>query len=220
MIIVSDLGGTVTTGWPVIGLVKWIRKNQSAFHANFYLGRNMLWYLLAKWGFVDNMKLGQRFMVTSLPLIKDPSHELLEQMSQFSVEFELWPKRRQDVLEQLTRHAQDGAQVYIASSIYEPMVKAFASRIGAHGIGTPLEITNGRVRFAEALVAEEHKAEKVLSLLGVDKVDVAYGDTWADIPLLESAVRPVAVYPDDGLKAAAVERGWEIIGDRNAKGTA
>jgi phosphoserine phosphatase len=58
---------------------------------------------------------------------------------------------------------------------------------------------------------------KVLSKLGVDKVDTTYGDTWADIPLLEHADRAVAVYPDQVLKATAVERGWEIPGDRNAR---
>jgi phosphoserine phosphatase len=59
--------------------------------------------------------------------------------------------------------------------------------------------------------------EKVLTKLGVDKVDVAYGDTWADIPLLKHADRPVAVYPDEVLKATALERGWEILGNRKAK---
>jgi phosphoserine phosphatase len=42
----------------------------------------------------------------------------------------------------------------------------------------------------------------VLSRLGVDRVDVAYGDTWMDIPLLEHAEHPVAVYPDEKLKNA------------------
>jgi phosphoserine phosphatase len=217
MIVVSDLGGTITRGYPVIGLVKWVRHNQSAFRANYYLARHILDYLFSKLGWVDNQKLGQRMMFTSLPLIKNPSHETLEHMAEWSVERELWPRRRQDVVDRLTAHVDDGAQVYIASSIYEPTVLAFAKRIGVHGIGTPLEIVNGHVRFAEALVAEDQKAEKVMTQLGVDKVDVAYGDTWADIPLLEHAVRPVAVYPDEALKARALERGWEVHGDRKAK---
>jgi phosphoserine phosphatase len=35
-----------------------------------------------------------------------------------------------------------------------------------------------------------------------------------DIPLLEHADHPVAVYPDKKLKAIALERGWEILGER------
>ena len=217
MIVISDMIGTVTTGSPVIGLVDWVRRNQSELRADLYLGKNLIPYLLAKWRHTDTQKLGQRLMLTALPLIQNPTRESLEQMAWWSVEYELWPKRRDDVLEQLTGHIQDGAQVYIASSVYEPTVVSFASRIGVYGIGTPLEIADGRVRFAESLVVDQQKTEKVLSQLGVDKVDAAYGDTWADIPLLEHADRPIAVYPDETLKATAVERGWEILGDRSAR---
>jgi phosphoserine phosphatase len=217
MIVVSDMIGTVTTGSPVVGLVKWVRQNQSAWRANFYLIRILPPYLLSKWGLIDPQKLGHRLMVSALPLIKNPTAEILEQVSQWSVESELWPKRRPDVLDQLARYVEDGARVYIASSVYEPVVSSFASRIGARGIGTPVEIAGGRVRFAESLVADQQKATKVLSQLGVDRVDAAYGDTWADIPLLEHAARPIAVYPDEVLKATAMERGWEILGDRRAK---
>ena len=217
MIVVSDMIGTVTTGWPVIGLAKWVRSNQSAMRADFYLGRNQPASLLAKWGLVDTQKQGQRLMLTALRLIKNPSRRSLEEMGEWSVEYELWPKRRKDVIDRLTRHIKDGAQVYIASSVYEPTLTAFAIRIGACGIGTPLEIAGEDVRIAEHFVTEELKMVKVLSKLGVDKVDTAYGDTWADIPLLEHADRAVAVYPDEVLKATAVERGWEILGDRNAR---
>jgi len=48
----------------------------------------------------------------------------------------------------------------------------------------------------------------------VERIDVAYGDTSADIPMLEMADHPVAVYPDEALKAVAQERSWEIFGDR------
>ena len=62
------------------------------------------------------------------------------------------------------------------------------------------------------LVADEKKLEQILARLGVSRVDYAYGDTWMDIPLLEHAEHPVAVYPDKKLKVVALERGWEIIG--------
>ena len=43
-------------------------------------------------------------------------------------------------------------------------------------------------------------------------MNVAYGDTSADIPILEMANHPVAVYPDDGLKSTALEQGWKFLG--------
>jgi len=79
------------------------------------------------------------------------------------------------------------AKVYIASSVVEPFIKPFAKRIGAQAMGTPVEIVNGRVRMIGQLMADEKKIEQVLSHLGVERVDIAYGDTILDIPLLEHA---------------------------------
>ena len=103
--------------------------------------------------------------------------------------------------------------MYIASSVVEPFIEPFARRIGAQVIGTPVEIVDGRVRMVGELVASERKIEQVLDRLGTARVDMAYGDTWMDIPLLEHANHPVAVYPDAKLMAVAQARGWEILGD-------
>jgi phosphoserine phosphatase len=104
--------------------------------------------------------------------------------------------------------------VYIASSVVEPIIEPFARRIGVQTIGTPVEYSDGNVRVAGDLVAQERKIEQVLTRLGVDRVDFAYGDTVQDVPLLEHANHPIAVYPDEALKAIALTRGWEILGSR------
>ena len=129
------------------------------------------------------------------------------------MEHNFWKKRREDVIARLVKHRKDGAKVYIASSVVEPFIEPFARRIGAEVIGTPTEIVKGRVRMVTELMANEKKIEQVLSRLGVDRVDVAYGDTILDVPLLEHADHPVAVYPDAKLKAYALNKSWEIIGD-------
>ena len=49
--------------------------------------------------------------------------------------------------------------------------------------------------------------------MGANHIDFAYGDTVLDISLLEHAEHPVAVYPDEKLRATAKERGWEIMGE-------
>ena len=58
----------------------------------------------------------------------------------------------------------------------------------------------------------QRKIEQVLSRLGVDRLDYAYGDSALDIPLLDHADHPVAVYPEAKLRSVAEERSWEIIG--------
>ena len=213
MIVISDMMGTLTTGSPVLGLVDWVRHNQSKLQADLYMASITPSYFLAKRGWINGQKWGQNVMVDSLSLIKDATPEKFERVSEWAVEHHLWDRRREDVIRRLQQHIENGAQAYIASSFFEPGVAAFAKRIGAKAIGTPVEFVNGRVRMAGEVMSNEKKIGQVLERLEVSRVDVAYGDTVLDIPLLEHADQPVAVYPDRNLKAAALERGWEIIGD-------
>ena len=213
MIVVSDMMGTLTTGSPFLGLVDWIKHNQSRLEANLRMIAITPAYLLAKFGVIDWQEWGQKLMIDSLGFIKDPDEAKLKQVSEWVVEHDSWRKRREDVISRLIQHRENGAQVYIASSVVEPFIEPFARRIGVKYIGTPTQIVNGKVKLASELVANEKKIEQVLSRLAIDCVDVAYGDTVLDIPLLEHADHPVAVYPDKKLKAVALKRGWEIIGD-------
>jgi phosphoserine phosphatase len=213
MIVISDMMGTLTTGSPVLGLVDWVRHNQSKTRANLYMAAMLPNYFLAKRGWIDWQKWGQNLMVDSLALIKDATPQKFAQVAEWTVEHNLWPKRREDVIARLRQHIDSGAQVHVASSVFEPGVEAFAKRFGARAIGTPVEYVNGRVRLASDLVASERKIEQVLSRLNVERVDFAYGDTLMDVPLLGHAAHPVAVYPDHKLRACAQERGWEIIGE-------
>jgi phosphoserine phosphatase len=216
MIVVSDMMGTLTTGSPVLGLVDWVRHHQSRTQARLYMISITPKYILAKRGIIDWQKWGQDLMINSLKMIREATPEKMKQVGEWSVEHNLWQQRREDVIARLQDHRSKGAQVHIASSVIEPMIEPFAARIGARTIGTPVEYRDGQVRVAGELVAQERKIEQVLSRLGVARLDFAYGDTAQDIPLLEHADHPVAVYPDEKLKAAALERGWEILGDRSS----
>lgn len=214
MIVISDMMGTLTTGSPVLGLVDWVRHNQSRMQARLYMVSIMPSYLIAKRGWIDWQTWAQGLMVNSLKMVKNATPEKMRSVGEWAVEHDLWKKRREDVIARLQEHAAQGAQVYIASSVVEPIIEPFARRVGAQTIGTPVEYTDGHVRVAGGLVAQERKIEQVLSRLGVARVDFAYGDTVQDVPLLEHADHPVAVYPDEALKAVSVERGWEILGSR------
>lgn len=213
MIVVSDMMGTLTTGSPFLGLVDWVKHNQSKVRANWYMASITPSYMLAKRGIIDWQEWGQKLMVNSLGYIKDATPEKVSHASEWVVEHDLWKNRRLDVIDRLVKHREGGDKTYIASSVVEPFIEPFARRIGAQTIGTPTEIVNGRLRMVSGLVANEKKIEQVLSRLAVDNVDVAYGDTILDVPMLEKADHPVAVYPDEKLKKIAVERGWEILGE-------
>lgn len=218
MIVVSDMMGTLTEGSPFLGLLDWVKHNQSKARANYYLAAAMPAYFLARRGWIDWQKWGQDITVKSLAYIKDATPQKVSHAAEWIVEKNLWQKRREDVIARLTAHREQGARVYIASSVMEPFIAPFARRIGAEVIGTPTEIVNGKFQIVGELVADEKKIERVLSRLGVDRVDFAYGDTILDVPLLEHAERPVAVYPDSKLRAIAEERGWEIFGSASSYG--
>jgi phosphoserine phosphatase len=214
MIVISDMMGTLTTGSPVLGLVDWVRHNQSKMQARLYMVSIMPSYLIAKRGWIDWQTWAQGLMVNSLKMVRNATPDKMKIVGEWAVEHDLWKKRREDVIARLQGHAAQGAQVYIASSVVEPLIEPFAKRVGAQTIGTPVEYTDGNVRVAGELVAQERKIEQVLNRLGVDQVDFAYGDTAQDVPLLEYADHPVAVYPDEALKGIAQARGWEIFGSR------
>lgn len=211
MIVISDMMGTLTTGSPILGLLDWIKVHQSKAQARWLLAAMMPSYLLVKLGLIDPQPWGQGLMIRSLTWLKDMDAEKFSQACEWAVEHNLWRKRREDVITRLQEHAQAGAQVYLASSVVEPIAESFARRIGVQAIGSPVEIVGGKVRLVNGLVKSERKIQEVLKRLGVEWVDYAYGDTFMDIPMLENAEHPVAVYPDKRLERVAREKGWEIV---------
>lgn len=211
MIVVSDLVGTLTTGAPVRGLLSWVRHHQSALRTNLFILSFLPNYALAKLGVINMQNWAHNLMRKGLDLVKNPSEHTIAEITNWTLEEELWPGRRKDVLKRLANHRNEGATVTIASSAYEPSVRAFADRIGVQAIGSPIDLIDGRIQFSTKLVARENKIQKVFDFLGVSRIDVAYGDTEADIPLLDNATTPVAVYPDKMLRSTAIKRGWEII---------
>ena len=214
MLVVSDFNGTLSHGSPIIGLVGWVGENQSKLRKNIYMAKIMPSWFLAKRGLIDWNQWVIDMFTSCMPVLKDATPELFEEVIVYTMETQLWAKRRLDMIERINVHVQQGDQVYIATGMWQPTVAHFAAHIGAKGLGTEIKFENGRMTLSEPIAHGQDKAEKIKKRLRVERIDVAYGDTSADIPMLEMADHPVAVYPDDTLKAVAQERGWEIFGDR------
>jgi len=214
MLVVSDFNGTLSHGSPIIGLVRWVGENQSKLRKNMYMAKIMPSWFLANLRLIDWNKCVINMFTSCMPVLKDATPELFEEVITFTMETQLWAKRRLDMIERISGHVQKGDKVYIATGMWQPTVAHFAAHIGAKGLGTEIKFENGQMILAEPIAHGQDKAAKIRKRLGVEHIDVAYGDTSADIPMLEMAHHPVAVYPDDALKAVAQERGWEIFGDR------
>lgn len=129
------------------------------------------------------------------------------------MEEELWPKRRAGVLRELGTHAGAGHTVVLAAGGYQPVLEAFAERIGALAVGTPLEFSGGKAtgRLVGAVNSGATKARRLRARVGAGELRAAYGDTSADLPMLEMSQNPVAVRPDPRLGKEALGRGWRVI---------
>jgi HAD superfamily hydrolase (TIGR01490 family) len=120
----------------------------------------------------------------------------------------------------LDEHRQNNDLVMLVSSGPLPLVQRIAKELGAeHAMGTRLEIRDGRYtgRYLKPVCIDRHKASlpqeylRELDLTIDLGASFAYADSITDLPLLEMVAHPVAVYPDDELRAIAVERGWRIF---------
>ncbi len=138
------------------------------------------------------------------------------------VEHHLWPARRTAVLDLVAvalaeaRLADPSAQLVLTTATYQPVADAFARRIGADlALATPLELRDGVAtgRVGSAVASGEQKAAGLRAHAAGALIVAAFGDTAEDIPFLLLAARAIAVSPDTGLRAAAAERGWEIVDD-------
>lgn len=212
--IASDVEGTLTTGetWKGLGryLVEVLGRKLSY---RVFLLTHLPSAYLAKYGLIDRQGFKDRWIVDLARFLRGFSLEELRHMARWVVDHELWPGRRTDVLAELEARHREGSAVILASGTYQPILDEFASRIGAEALGTPLEIRDGG---ATGRILGNNtgrvKAARLRERLGDETLEVAYGDSEADLPMLELARTPVAVHPEPPLRKLAQERGWRVLG--------
>jgi putative phosphoserine phosphatase/1-acylglycerol-3-phosphate O-acyltransferase len=84
-------------------------------------------------------------------------------------------------------------------------------------LGTELEVADGRCTghiVGEFCTGAEKatRLERYAAEHGVDlEISYAYGDSDADLPMLEAVGHPIVVNPDSVLRDVAKERGWPIL---------
>jgi phosphoserine phosphatase len=219
--IVSDIEGTLTTGSSWKALRTYYKTHFNPRTYDWFFIRWIPRYFLVSLGLLSRRKAMFDWMQEEVQLFKGFSHYEFNQMADWVVENEMWPKRRLDVLAEIEHDRQDGVQVLAVSSAYLPIVEAFSRKIGAMPIGTPVRFVDGRLKGIELPInAYEYKAQAVLHLIGDTNqgethILSAYGDTISDLPMMELSRSPVAVYPNSALKQIAESRGWQVIETKN-----
>jgi len=214
-IVASDLNGTLTTGSPVLAVHRWLAEHQPGAAPPLFLVWLTFTFLMVKTGLLKIDIWGELAMAKVLGFIQSPDPDLLDAVMTFVVEDELWPKRRDEPVSLLRKMHQEGAEIWILSAAYQPAVAKFAGKIApqrTHAIGTPIQITSAGVEFSGPLNSREKKISSFSTAIGPQPLAVALGDTFADIPFLQSAEQAIAVYPDRQLKQMALKNDWQIIG--------
>jgi phosphoserine phosphatase len=181
---------------------------------------------LVRAGLIDRQAFRNRWIRDLARLLDGLSIAEIAAMAEDVVASELWPARRAGVLNELAAAAATGSRVVIATGTYEPVLAAFTARLAPGpagpviGLGTPLEVREGRVtgRLSGPVGTGAVKAARVRALCAGAELVAAYGDSLADVPLLEAALEPVAVAPDDQLRPIALARGWRILDDPASAG--
>jgi phosphoserine phosphatase len=219
MIVASDLEGTLSAGemWRAIGAYLKASSYRAAYDRMFRA--RVPGYLAAKIGLIDLQGFKNDWFVHLARVFVGWDHDAFRALCVHVVDAHLWPQRRQPVVDALLGHARDGARIAIVSGGYLPIVETFAERLrdaGAHdtvAVATPLSDQGGKLTGALAgtVCTGDEKVRRLQALLDGEALACAYGDTYADIPMLSMARQAVAVCPDKGLGRAAADRGWRTL---------
>lgn len=114
-------------------------------------------------------------------------------------------------------HKAAGRDVIIISSSGTEIVEPIGERLGVDlAIGTQVEIEEGKYTGEILFYAYgEGKADAIRALAEERGYDLAscysYSDSHTDVPMLDIVGHPVAVNPDNELRAIAEERDWPIL---------
>jgi phosphoserine phosphatase len=214
--VVADVEGTLSTGEMWRGIGRYLAAHGRAMRWRWFLAVNLPRVLWVRMGFGSPQRFKNLWLARQVRLLRGSTPEEIRRMAEWVVEHEIWPNRRMSVLAELAAHDAQGHRVLLASGMYPPVLDAIARRMDfgpVEYVGTPLEFEGGRFtgRFAGPVCVAGEKAVRVQERTAGCLVLAAYGDTAADIRMLELGRDPVAVVPDPGLAQGARERGWRII---------
>ena len=123
-----------------------------------------------------------------------------------------------ELLIRMKKLKSSGYRIFLLSATLDFILEYLVDKLDADaGISSVLEI-NGEEYTGHIIGVYPYYhgkvrcLEKMCSDLSVDfENSFAFGDTWADLPLLSKFGHPVAVHPDRILRTVARKNQWEIV---------
>lgn len=185
----------------------------------YYEAGNAHFYELYKQGRLD---IGEFLAFALKPLADNEPEQLYRWREQF-IEEKIRPILLPAARQLLDKHRAQGHTILVITAtnhfVTEPIVALYGIE---HLIATRPEMRDGRYtgRYEGTPCFQDGKVKRLEEWLG-DYDDTAlqgswfYSDSHNDVSLMLRVDHPVAVDPDDKLRAIADERGWPVISLRD-----
>ncbi len=217
-----DIDGTLTPAHVWGGLMAYFKtRGQKKGTHRAYLAVHYPLFFLRKAGLLGEQPFRYRWSADLGWYLRGESEASAAAIGDWVAQQYLEGTWREAVRARLEEHLQRGDTVVLVSAAPLPLVAAIARHLGVpHAVGTRFEIVEGRYtgRVIPPPVLNEQKLVQAKAYLRAHNLSTDLTDSWAyadsitDLALLEAVAHPVAVHPDDALRAVAEQRGWEIVG--------
>lgn len=149
---------------------------------------------------------------------KGISYQMLKLMGRRIANKALLPHIFNDARQRIEKGASMGLLQVIVSGSLDLLIEPLSKELGIdHYIANRLEYAGDRAtgRLCEPILSDKAKAEAVCAFAEKHEIDLgasyAFGDSIADLPMLESVAFPCAVNPQRKLKKIALERNWPVL---------
>ena len=162
------------------------------------------------------------FLHFALQPLADNDPKLLQALHREFMAQHIRPIMTRRGMELIDEHRKRGDRPAIITATNSFVTGPIAQAFGIDDlIATEPEIIAGRYtgEVEGTPCFQRGKIEKLHAWLDATGTDFAnswfYSDSHNDLPLLEEVANPVAVDPDERLRAIAIERGWQITSFRD-----
>jgi HAD superfamily phosphoserine phosphatase-like hydrolase len=212
MIVASDLEGTLSSGETWKAMAAHLERDGKSRKYRDFFNTRFARALLAQSGIINKREFQNRWIVELIGLFAGQRLEEFQAVGEWVVEHHLWPQRKTHVITELEKYKLEGARLILVSGTYQPVLEAFAARLDAEAIGSPLEIVNGKLtgRLSGPINVGIQKVSS-LKMHGITNLEAAFGDTLPDAAMLELARVPIVIPTDAKLETLALERGWKVL---------
>jgi HAD superfamily hydrolase (TIGR01490 family) len=213
-LIIFDLDNTILNGDSDYSWIKFMIDSGQVDHDE-YTKRNEYFYEQYYQGSLDY----DAWAEFALSTFKDKTPEQLKGLLKEFLNSIIEPMINIYALRLLHEHSHDNDFMLLASATNSIIVEPIAERLGfKHIIATDVEIIagkyTGKMKGESALgKGKLNKVKEWMSRNGFSNFEntTFYSDSINDLPLLLEVSNPIAVNPDEQLRATCWEANWEII---------